>query len=32
MAARPDMLYGAGAHSSYQGQGLKLAKQFAHAL
>lgn len=29
MAARPDMLYGAGAHSNYQGQGLKLAKQFA---
>lgn len=29
MAARPDMLYGAGVHSSYQGQGLKLAKQFA---
>lgn len=29
MAARPDMLYGAGAQSNYQGQGLKLAKQFA---
>lgn len=32
MAARPDMLYGAGAQSNYQGQGLKLAKQFAQAL
>lgn len=32
MAARPDMLYGAGAHSNYQGQGLKLAKQFAQSL
>lgn len=32
MAARPDMLYGAGARSNYQGQGLKLAKQFAQAL
>lgn len=29
MAARPDMLYGAGVQSNYQGQGLKLAKQFA---
>lgn len=29
MAARPDVLYGAGALSNYQGQGLKLAKQFA---
>lgn len=29
MAARPDMLYGADAHSNYQGQSLKLAKQFA---
>lgn len=28
MAARPDMLYGAGIRSNYQGQGLKLAKQF----
>jgi len=28
MAARPDVLYGAGAMSNYQGQGLKLAKQF----
>ena len=28
MAARPEMLYGAGALSNYQGQGLKLAKQF----
>jgi len=28
MAARPDMLYG-GAQSNYQGQALKLAKQFA---
>lgn len=28
MAARPDVLYG-GAHSNYQGQSLKLAKQFA---
>jgi dCTP deaminase len=29
MAERPDMLYGAGVQSNYQGQGLKLAKQFA---
>jgi dCTP deaminase len=28
MAARPDMLYGAALSSNYQGQGLKLAKQF----
>ena len=28
MAARPDTLYGAGIASNYQGQGLKLAKQF----
>jgi dCTP deaminase len=28
MAERPDMLYGAGIASNYQGQGLKLAKQF----
>ena len=28
MAARPDWLYGAGIKSNYQGQGLKLAKQF----
>lgn len=28
MAARPDALYGAGLRSNYQGQGLKLAKQF----
>ncbi len=28
MAARPDRLYGAGIASNYQGQGLKLAKQF----
>jgi len=28
MAARPDRLYGAGLASNYQGQGLKLAKQF----
>jgi dCTP deaminase len=28
MAARPDRLYGAGIRSNYQGQGLKLAKQF----
>lgn len=28
MAERPDMLYGAGTKSNYQGQGLKLAKQF----
>lgn len=28
MAARPDMLYGMGIASNYQGQGLKLAKQF----
>ena len=28
MSARPDRLYGAGLASSYQGQGLKLAKQF----
>lgn len=28
MAARPDQLYGAGIASNYQGQGLKLAKQF----
>ena len=29
MAARPDRLYGADIASNYQGQGLKLAKQFA---
>lgn len=29
MAARPEMLYGQGGNSNYQGQGLKLAKQFA---
>jgi dCTP deaminase len=28
MQQRPDMLYGAGIASNYQGQGLKLAKQF----
>ena len=28
MATRPDMLYGTGIASNYQGQGLKLAKQF----
>lgn len=28
MIARPDTLYGAGIKSNYQGQGLKLAKQF----
>ncbi|AUH32185.1 2'-deoxycytidine 5'-triphosphate deaminase [Paracoccus tegillarcae] len=28
MATRPDRLYGAGIKSNYQGQGLKLAKQF----
>ncbi|QIR85933.1 2'-deoxycytidine 5'-triphosphate deaminase [Paracoccus sp. AK26] len=28
MAGRPDRLYGAGIKSNYQGQGLKLAKQF----
>ncbi|KGJ15013.1 2'-deoxycytidine 5'-triphosphate deaminase [Paracoccus sanguinis] len=28
MAARPERLYGAGIASNYQGQGLKLAKQF----
>jgi dCTP deaminase len=28
MAERPDRLYGAGIASNYQGQGLKLAKQF----
>jgi dCTP deaminase len=28
MAGRPDRLYGAGLKSSYQGQGLALAKQF----
>lgn len=28
MSARPDTLYGAGIASNYQGQGLKLAKQF----
>ena len=28
MAAQPDRLYGAGIKSNYQGQGLKLAKQF----
>ena len=28
MAARPETLYGAGIASNYQGQGLKLAKQF----
>jgi dCTP deaminase len=31
MAARPDTLYGAGISSNYQGQGLKLAKQFRAA-
>lgn len=31
MAARPDRLYGAGIASNYQGQGLKLAKQFRSA-
>lgn len=29
MSARPDRLYGEGIASNYQGQGLKLAKQFA---
>ena len=29
MAARPDLLYGKDSHSNYQGQSLKLAKQFA---
>lgn len=29
MAARPDVLYGQDANSNYQGQSLKLAKQFA---
>jgi dCTP deaminase len=29
MAARPEMLYGEDGRSNYQGQGLKLAKQFA---
>lgn len=29
MAERPELLYGAGGNSNYQGQGLKLAKQFA---
>jgi len=28
MAARPETIYGAGIASNYQGQGLKLAKQF----
>ena len=28
MSERPDTLYGAGISSNYQGQGLKLAKQF----
>jgi dCTP deaminase len=28
MAARPDLLYGQGANSNYQGQNLRLAKQF----
>jgi dCTP deaminase len=28
MSARPRVLYGAGISSNYQGQGLKLAKQF----
>lgn len=28
MAARPELLYGQGANSSYQGQSLRLAKQF----
>ncbi|WP_340108957.1 2'-deoxycytidine 5'-triphosphate deaminase [Pikeienuella sp. HZG-20] len=28
MTERPDMIYGAGIKSNYQGQGLKLAKQF----
>ena len=31
MMARPDTLYGAGISSNYQGQGLKLAKQFRAA-
>jgi dCTP deaminase len=31
MAARPDALYGTGIASNYQGQGLKLAKQFRMA-
>ena len=31
MAARPETLYGAGMASNYQGQGLKLAKQFRAA-
>ena len=31
MAARPETLYGAGIASNYQGQGLKLAKQFKPA-
>ncbi len=31
MAARPDRLYGTGIASNYQGQGLKLAKQFRPA-
>jgi 2'-deoxycytidine 5'-triphosphate deaminase (DCD) len=30
MAARPELLYGHGSNSNYQGQSLKLAKQFAH--
>ena len=29
MAERPELLYGAGGNSNYQGQSLKLAKQFA---
>jgi dCTP deaminase len=28
MSERPETLYGAGIASNYQGQGLKLAKQF----
>ena len=31
MSARPETLYGAGIASNYQGQGLKLAKQFRSA-
>jgi dCTP deaminase len=31
MAARPDLLYGQGSNANYQGQGLKLAKQFARS-
>jgi dCTP deaminase len=28
MAARPELLYGQGSNANYQGQGLKLGKQF----